>query len=111
MPEWIVKYWIEFAFGIIVAVLGLLIRKVNSRVKETIKKSEATELGIQALLRDRMIDNYDKYSEKGYAPIYVRESFENCYQQYHTLGANGVMTDIHDKFKALPTRPPKGEEQ
>ncbi len=111
MPEWIVKYWIEFAFGIIVALLGLLIRKINSRVKETISKSEAMELGIQALLRDRMIDNFNKYSERGYAPIYVRESFENCYQQYHALGANGVMTDIHDKFKALPTRPPKGEEK
>lgn len=107
MPEWIAKYWIEFAFGLIVAVLGILIRKINSRVKVSISKSEAMELGVQALLRDRMIDNYSRYSEQGYAPIYVRESFENCYQQYHALGGNGVMTDIHDKFKALPTNPPK----
>lgn len=107
MPEWIAKYWIEWAFGIIVAVVGLLIRKINNRVKETISKSEAMELGIQALLRERMIDNYNKYSDLGYAPIYVRESFENCYQQYHALGGNGVMTDIHDKFKALPTNPLK----
>lgn len=107
MPEWIAKYWIEWLFGVVVAIIGYAVKKINTRVKETAKKNEAIELGVQALLRDRMIDNYSRYSEQGYAPIYVRESFENCYQQYHALGGNGVMTDIHDKFKALPTNPPK----
>ena len=26
------------------------------------------------------------------------------YQQYHTLGANGVMDDIYRKFNELPTK-------
>ncbi len=50
-----------------------------------------------------MISEYNKWSERGYAPIYARESFENCWQQYHALGANGVMDDIHERFLALPT--------
>ena len=107
MPEWIVKYWVEWLFGIVVAILGYLLKKINKRVKDTAKKNNAIELGVQALLRDRMVDNYNRYAEKGYAPIYARESFENCYQQYHNLGGNGVMTDIHNKFMALPTQPPK----
>lgn len=59
--------------------------------------------GVQALLRARMIDDYNKWNEKGYAPIYARHNFENCWKNYHALGANGVMDDLHDKFLELPT--------
>lgn len=31
-----------------------------------------------------------------------RDDFENCWKQYHALGANGVMDDVHKKFLALP---------
>ena len=65
--------------------------------------------GVQALLRAQMIDEYNKWMEKGYAPIYVRQNFENCWQQYHSLGVNGVMDDLHDKFLELPTEPPVDE--
>ncbi len=105
MPDWIAKYWIEWLFGVVVAVLGIVIRKINARVKDTQAKNSAIELGVQALLRAQMIDDFNHYAEKGYAPIYARENFENLYTQYKGLGGNGVMTDIHEKFKALPTGP------
>ena len=108
--DWIVKYWVEWIFGVVVAILGYLIKKINTRSKETSKKNDAIELGVQALLRSQMIDDYNHYIEKGYAPIYARESFENVYRQYKSLGGNGVMTDIHEMFRALPTQPPKGEQ-
>ena len=40
----------------------------------------------------------------------VVDYFENMYQQYHSLGKNGVMDDIHEKFKALPLEPLDKEE-
>lgn len=105
MPDWIAKYWIEWLFGVVVAVLGIVIRKINARVKDTQAKNSAIELGVQALLRSQMIDDYNHYAERGFAPIYARENFENLYTQYKELGGNGVMTDIHNKFYALPTGP------
>ena len=66
---------------------------------------KAVKKGLQALLRAQLIDDYNKWSEKGYAPIYARQNFENCWFQYHALGANGVMDDIHAKFLDLPTEP------
>ena len=63
----------------------------------------AVEKGVQALLRAQMIEYYNHYREKGYAPLYARESFENCWIQYERLGKNGVMKDIRSKFLALPT--------
>jgi hypothetical protein len=78
------------------------------RIKANDVKTEAVQRGVQALLRDRLYDKYEKYSELGYAPISARENFENMWTQYHSLGKNGVMDGIHDKFMKLPTEP-KGD--
>lgn len=88
----------------IVSVGGILIG-VASYVYVHIK---ALQSGVQALLRAQMIEYYNHYSEKGYAPIYARESFENCWVQYEKLGKNGVMRDIRTKFLALPTSEREG---
>lgn len=79
---------------------GIVLKIVFNNIK-------GVKLGVQALLRAQMIQDYNKWSEKGYAPIYARQNFENCWAQYHALGANGVMDDIHKKFLALPTNPPE----
>lgn len=70
------------------------------------KQISGTRKGVQALLRAQMINDYNKWYEKGYAPIYARENFENCWKQYHALGKNGVMDDLHNKFLELPTTEP-----
>ena len=87
-----------FGSGLLTAILTAVWKKI----KNNEKKTESVQLGIQALLRDRLYHTYMKYTEKGYAPIYARENLENMYQQYHTLGANGVMDDVYKKFMALP---------
>ncbi len=73
--------------------------------KYILNQIKGVRLGVQALLRAQLISEYNKYSEKGYAPIYARQNFENCWQQYHSLGKNGVMDDLHSKFLELPTEP------
>lgn len=98
--------------GLIISIVSLLFgsgvlltvgRYFMSRIKANDAKTEAVQKGVQALLRDRLYDKYEKYSELGYAPIKARENFENMWEQYHNLGKNGVMDDIHEKFKELPT--------
>ena len=72
--------------------------------KKTAISVKAIRLGVQAVLRAQMIADYNYYTEKGYAPIYAKENFQNCWNQYEALGANGVMNDIYKKFMALPDR-------
>ena len=85
-------------------ILASCFKYFYSRLKENDKKTESVQLGVQALLRSKMIDEYNKWSERGYAPIYARENFQNMYEQYHNLGMNGVMDDLLEKFKELPTQ-------
>ena len=80
------------------AILATVFKLLFAQIK-AIKK------GLQALLRAQLIEDWNKWSEKGYAPIYARQNFENCWRQYHALGANGVMDDIHARFFELPTEP------
>lgn len=89
-----------FGSGILVSVL----KYFYSRLKENDKKTESVQKGVQALLRTQMLHEYNKWMEKGYAPIYARENFQNMYNQYHNLGVNGVMDDLLEKFKELPTQ-------
>lgn len=103
MPEWITKYWIEWLFGIIAGVLVWLYRSVSNRVKQEKLEQEAIKAGLQALLRAQMVNDYNHYAEKGLAPLYAKDNFENCWKQYERLGDNGVMRDLHDRFIRLPT--------
>mgnify|MGYP006956018573 CR=1 FL=1 len=91
-----------FGSGILVRVGHKLYTSMNVKIKKNEEETAAVCLGVQALLRDRLLWSYNHYNEKGYAPIYAKENFENMYQQYHALGANGVMDEVYEKFKALP---------
>lgn len=67
----------------------------------------AVKKGVQALLRDRLVQGYKFYAAQKYAGVDDRSNLENVYVQYHKLGANGVMDDLRSKFLALPLDPPQ----
>lgn len=93
------------------AVMGSLWGIMLQKGRKTSESVRAIKLGVQAVLRAQMIDDYNYYSEKKYAPIYAKDNFQNCWTQYEALGANGVMNDIYKKFMALPDRKPDKEVQ
>ena len=101
--------WVQLVLGsgIGIPIISVIVKKI--KVQD--KKIEAMCYGTQALLRDRLITSYNKYKYKGYAPIYAKENFENMWKQYHNLGANGVMDEIHEKFKNLPTQKEEHHEE
>ena len=87
------------------AMLAAFWKMVHSQLKKQQAENQAMRKGLQALLRAQLVSDWNKWSERGYAPIYARQNFENCWIQYHSLGANGVMDDIHARFFELPTEP------
>lgn len=95
MWEWILKYWLEVLF---VALFGYVIRVWKSQ--------NAIKNGIQAILRDRLIQAYNYHMEKGYCAIHDRDSICNMYAQYHHLGANGVIDNLMEEFNDLPVKKP-----
>lgn len=95
-------------YQIIMIILGsgsglALLKFIHSKFVSQAKRTKALEEGVQALLRDRLYQMYAHYMERGSAPIYARENFENMYKKYHELGANGVMDDYYTRFMEIPT--------
>lgn len=94
---------VSIVFGIIIK--RPLERKVaeNERQQEeTQRQNSAVLAGMQALLRDRLVNGYKHYINKGFADYDDRANMENMYNQYHALGQNGVMDHLRQRFLALP---------
>lgn len=98
MVEFVTTYWLEVAFGGVLTVLGCGVKKLTKKVEE----QESIRLGMQAILRDRLIQSYNYHMDKGCCAIHDRDNIINMYNQYHTLGANGVIDDLMKELFELP---------
>lgn len=99
MIEFVTKNW--HVITTIVTAFGYLFFQVM-----------AMRRGIRALLRADLIRLYNKYHDDlGYCPLYVKQSLEDEYQQYHALKGNGVGTNMYQALMALPTEPPHNKEE
>lgn len=87
-------------------IIGIITAAVAAKMKKSKEEQKALFYGVQAILRHELYSIYTDYCcNKKYAPVYVKEDFENMYKQYHSLGANGVMDSIREEFQKLPNQP------
>lgn len=102
--------WVEWLFAAATCILTALYRDVRKRLKEEQAKSTAIAEGVQSLLRDGIVQNYNKYQDRGYCPIYAKESIKRMYCSYHNLGGNDVATKLYNTLLAMPEEPKEREE-
>ena len=88
---------------VIAFLLGAVLTYFSTRWSKILKKIDKLEYGVQALLRDRMLQMYSYYKEKG-KPVPLREveSFEAMYSAYTENEGNSFMPDVREKFMELP---------
>lgn len=99
--EYILAHWIEWVFAIVTAVAAWGYRTVFAKLQEEHARNEAIADGVQSLLRENIVDNYNKYQDRGYCPIYAKESIKKVYEAYHNLGGNDVATSLYNKILAM----------
>ena len=92
--------------GIITLILPWVISKklntADAKAEQAKRETAAIAEGVKALLRDRLLQGYKHYIEKGYADMDDRSNMENVWRQYHALGGNGDMNDLRRTFRHLP---------
>lgn len=66
------------------------------------RESRAIAQGVQSLLRENLVHNYNKYQEREYCPIYAKESIKRVYTAYHELGGNDVATKLYQTLLEMP---------
>ena len=95
----IMTYWQE----IIIGVINALFARVMTKLRKEREMRQCLKNAICALLRDRIIGIYNRYSEKEYFPIHERENLSHLTEQYYLLGGNGVIRELEAKLASLPT--------
>lgn len=92
----------KFLGQIFNALAGAVITLLWTMLRAKKRENDALKEGVQALLRDRIIQAYNHYSDKGWIPIYAMESIEACYKSYEELGENGVIDNLMSQLRELP---------
>ena len=98
MLEFIVKYWLEFFFSGVLALLGAGYRKLNLKLKEQGKMKE----GILAILHDRLYQACRFYIHQGWIDVESMKNVEYLYDSYHDLGGTG--TELYNRVNSLPIK-------
>ena len=92
--------------GVITLILSWVISKklntADAKAEQAKRETAAIAEGVKALLRDRLLQGYKHYIEKGWADMDDRANMENVWRQYHALGGNGDMNDLRRTFRHLP---------
>lgn len=96
--SYIQGHWVQWLFAGISAALALAYRSIAKRLEEEQKKNKAIADGVQSLLRESIVENYNRYSDKGFCPIYAKESIKRVYQAYSNLGGNDVAHELYQKI-------------
>lgn len=106
--EWIMKYWVEVLFGLLTGGAGLLFRSLFSKIADYNARQDAVEKGVQALLRNSIVQSYNHYVERGSISLHGLESVERMYTEYHNLGGNGTVTKLVEDLREFPVmdKPP-----
>ena len=71
-------------------------------IRLQVHQNRAMKAAVQAILRDKLLQRFEMCRLQGYATSDERQNFESMYAQYHSLGGNGVMDDVRQKFFGLP---------
>lgn len=104
MQEFILKYWLEVSFGAIIGFFGFIIKKIVNSLNKEMKDQSSIKVGVQAILRDRLINSYNYHIDLGFCSIHDRDNIINMYNQYHHLGVNGVVDSLMDELLSLPIK-------
>ena len=93
-------HWVIWLFTLMGSALGYVIRRLRQQQKE----SRAILEGVQSLLRENVVANYNKFRDKGFCPIYAKESLRHVYEAYHNLGGNDVATKLYNTLLVMPEK-------
>jgi hypothetical protein len=101
--EFFLRYWLEVVFGVITAAMAAGWKCLSNKIKKQNNDQKALKDGTQALLRNAIIQQHEKYIERGEIPIYGLENVLSMYGAYHALDGNGTITKIVEELKKLPS--------
>lgn len=104
MKDWIAKYWVDAACGVVLSVLVGCYRRLSKRLRSKIAEDAAIKEGQLALLHDRIYQECTSCIATESITVSQMRNLEYLYRAYHALGGNGTGTELYNRAKALEIR-------
>ena len=92
-----------YSAAAVVALLGIMLSNRRVEKEKAEKENELVRSALRALLRSELMRTHHQAVRDGHASTVDKEVMERTYQSYHSLGGNGIATNLHDEMMALPT--------
>ena len=100
MWDFILKYWLEFVFGLIVTGLSAAYAHLAKKLKAERMKNQAIENGLRGILRIQILDTYDKCVANGRKiSVSRKDAIGSVYRSYIALCENHE--DVDDTIRQL----------
>lgn len=96
--DWILKYWVEWVFGI----LGMVLLAWFTYFKGKLKRQKYLEEGVKALLHDRLLETCRFYTKRGWIDYEELHNVQYIYKAYHDLDGNSTGTTAFQDISNLP---------
>lgn len=102
----ILPYIISLASGCVLVVctykINKMLQKRDKAALAEANKQQAIAEGVKCLLRDAIVTAFNKYTDKGFCPIYAKENVTRAFKAYKALDGNGVVEELYEKLKKMP---------
>ena len=92
-----------YSAAAVVALLGIMLSNRRVEKEKAEKENELVRSALRALLRSELMRTHHQAVRVGHASTLDKEVMERTYQSYHSLGENGIATNLYDEMMALPT--------
>jgi hypothetical protein len=81
----------------------------DKKDQEAVKVQEGMIKAIRGIMRDRLLETYERCTAKGYYSREEREIYSRLYQCYREepFNGNSVIVELHDRIVKLPLEKPE----
>lgn len=107
MPEWITKYWIEWIFGVGIAILTWLYKTLSAQLARERAEAQALRDGMRSLLKRQIEMDCEAAIKEGWCSVNRKNVISDMYSSYHALGGNSGTTQIYDQMMGLSSVAPQ----
>lgn len=101
--ETILKYWIQWACGLMALSITALAAWVRREFKKRRQRDDALTEGVKAILHDRLWQAHKFYMAQGFCPLEDKKNIEYLFKPYAGLGGNGTGENAYNDMQELPT--------
>jgi len=102
MWDFVLKYWLEVLFGVVVAGLSAAYARLAAKFRKEKAKNKAIEQGLRGILRIQILDTYEKCVADGnHISVSRKDAVVSIYQSYTALGDGQPDDTIKTMYEAI----------